>query len=416
MYRPIAFYIGLRYIRAKKTHHFISFISLTSMIGIALGVAVLITVLSVMNGFDDEIHQHFFGMTPEITISDFSKKMSHWEKWENKLAHFPGVKGVAPYIGDQGLLTFSGQALPVAIIGIDPNKEKTISQISSKMIAGHFEQLETHPFGIILGKSQAMSLGAWLGDKVTVMIPQVNVSLAGAIPRFKRFEVIGIFSTGPGFGFDRDLSFINLQDAQKLFQMGNDITGLRLKINNVYDAPILGMKIGQTLPPHFEISDWTDTFGAYFKAIKMEKTMMFLILTLIIGVAAFNLVSSLVMLVNEKQSEIAILRTLGALPSTIMRIFMVQGSCIGLMGVMLGLIGGVLLSLNATAIVDALQNIFHAQWLSSSVYFVNYLPSRLSWKDVVEVCSMALILSFIATLYPAWQAARVQPAEALRYE
>lgn len=306
--------------------------------------------------------------------------------------------------------------MPAAILGIEPNQEKTISQLSSKIIAGRFELLNKHRFGIILGRSQAMSLGVWLGDKVTVMIPQVNMTLAGAIPRFKRFDVIGIFSAGPGFGFDRELSFINLKDAQKLFQMGNAVTGLRLKIAEPYSAPLVGMKLAQQLPPTFQVSDWTDSFGAYFKAVKMEKTMMFLILTLIIGVAAFNLVSSLVMLVNDKQSEIAILRTIGALPSTIMQIFMVQGSLIGLLGVGLGLAGGLLLSYNATAIVNWLQNVLQVQWLSSNVYFVDFLPSRLEWTDVGKVCGMAFILSFVATLYPAWQASRIQPAEALRYE
>lgn len=420
MYRPLALYIGLRYIRAKRSQHFISFISLTSMLGIALGVAVLITVLSVMNGFDDEIHQHFFGLTPEITVSSFTEKMLNWEKWSKKIKQYADVKsdvkGVAPYIGGEGLLTYNGQTLPAAILGIEPNQEKTISQLSSKIIAGRFELLNKHRFGIILGRSQAMSLGVWLGDKVTVMIPQVNMTLAGAIPRFKRFDVIGIFSAGPGFGFDRELSFINLKDAQKLFQMGNAVTGLRLKIAEPYSAPLVGMKLAQQLPPTFQVSDWTDSFGAYFKAVKMEKTMMFLILTLIIGVAAFNLVSSLVMLVNDKQSEIAILRTIGALPSTIMQIFMVQGSLIGLLGVGLGLAGGLLLSYNATAIVNWLQNVLQVQWLSSNVYFVDFLPSRLEWTDVGKVCGMAFILSFVATLYPAWQASRIQPAEALRYE
>lgn len=420
MYRPLAIYIGLRYIRAKKTQHFISFISLTSLLGIALGVAVLITVLSVMNGFDDEIHQHFFGLTPEITISDYSNRMSNWQQWENNIRQNSSVKkdikGVAPFMGGQGLLSYEDQTLPAAILGVDPTQEISINQIASKMVAGHFETLKNHRFGIVLGRTQAMSLGVWLGDKVTLMIPQVNITLAGAIPRFKRFEVVGIFSAGPGFGFDRDISFINLQDAQKLFQMGKDVTGLRLKLVDPYVAPIIGMRIAQHLPSHFQVSDWTDTFGAYFKAVKMEKTMMFLILMLIIGVAAFNLVSSLVMLVNDKQSEIAILRTLGALPSSIMHIFVVQGSLIGFMGVALGLTGGILLSLNATTIVNWLQHALNVQWLSSNVYFVDYLPSRLDWEDVSRVCVMALLLSFIATLYPAWQASRVQPAEALRYE
>lgn len=414
MYRPLSVYIGIRYIRA--TQHFISFISFTSMLGIALGVAVLITVLSVMNGFDDEIHQHFFGLTPEVTISDSTQRMTHYLQWKNKIKKTPGVKGIAPYIGGQGLLSYDTESLPVAILGVDPEQETSISQIASKMVAGQFDNLNKHSFGIILGRSQAMNLGAWLGDKVTVMIPQVNITLAGAIPRFKRFKVVGIFSAGAGFGFDNELSFIRLKDAQKLFQMGKTVTGLRLKINDVYEAPNIAMRVAQELPVNFLVNNWTDSFGAYFKAIKMEKTMMFLILVLIIGVAAFNLVSSLVMLVNDKKAEIAILRTLGALPSTIMRIFMVQGIFIGLMGVFLGLLGGILLSLNATEIVNWLQNIFNVQFLSSNVYFVNFLPSRLALNDVIHVCCIALALSFVATLYPSWQASRVQPAEALRYE
>lgn len=413
---PLSLYIGLRYLRAKRSHHFISFIALSSMIGIALGVAVLITVLSVMNGFDDEIHKHFFGITPEVTVTDYSGKMNDWKKWRNVIKQEPDVIGVAPFIGDQGLITYEHQTLPTAIIGIDPTLEKTISQINTKMVAGHFDTLNEKPFGIILGKAQALNLGVWVGDKVTVLIPQVNVSLAGVMPRFKRFEIVGIFSVGQGFGFDRELSFIHLRDAQKLFQMGDSVTGLRLKITQVYDAPLVGLKIGQLLPGNLQVSDWTDSFGAYFKAVKMEKTMMFLILILIIGVAAFNLVSSLVMIVNDKQSEIAILLTLGARSGMILRIFMIQGLLIGLIGVLLGLCGGLLLSYNATEIVDGLQKLFHAQWISSNVYFVNYLPSRVSWIDVSKVCGTALFMSFLATLYPAWQASRVQPAEALRYE
>jgi len=416
MYRPLAVYIGLRYIRAKRSNHFISFISLTSMIGIALGVAVLITVLSVMNGFDDEIHDRFFGMTPEITIAAMSGKMADWSVWENKLKHYPGVKGIAPFVGGQGLLTFDGQVLPVLTAGVLPEEEQSVHNIASKMAAGKFDALRPGKFGIVLGKNIAMSLGVWLGDKVTLMIPELNISLAGAIPRFKRFEVVGIFSAGSGFNFDTRLSFIHLADAQKLFQMGNDVTGLRLKINNVYAAPLMGANMARELPENFEVSDWTDQFGAFFKAVKMEKTMMFLILMLIIAVAAFNLVSSLVMIVNDKQSEIAILKTAGARPSTILSIFMVQGMTVGLIGVISGVLLGIYLSWHATAIVDWLQRTLHVQWISSNVYFVDYLPSRLSWKDVAHVCLSAMLMSFAATIYPAWRASRVQPAEALRYE
>lgn len=413
---PLSVYIGLRYIGAKKTQHFISFISLTSMIGIALGVAVLITVLSVMNGFNDEIHRQFFSMSPEITVNDFSGKMSHWRKWADQAKQYPEVEGVAPYISGQGLLAYGGQTLPVGILGVSPEQEVTISQIGSKMVAGHFNNLKTHRFGIVLGKNQAMSLGVWLGDKVTLMTSQVNISLAGVLPRFKRFDVVGIFSAGEGFGFDNNLSFIDLQDAQKLFQMGTYVKGLRLKIQDIYAAPMIGMRIAQRLPSHFEVTNWTESYGTFFKSMKMQKTMMFLILMLIIGVAAFNLVSSLIMMVNDKQSEIAILRTLGALPSTIISIFMVQGVVIGLIGIALGVIGGILLSWNATQIVNWLQDILHVQWLSAKVFFVDYMPSRLSWVDVSEVSGIASLMSLLATLYPAWQASRIQPAEALRYE
>jgi len=412
----LAFFIARRYMRAKRGEHFISFMSFASLIGIALGVAVLITVLSVMNGFDEEISRHFFGMTPAITVNDFSGKMPHWTQWENQLKTFPGVVGIAPYVGGQGLLVFDGQTLPTAILGIDPDQETSINEIATKMVAGHFNTLKTHPFGIVLGKSQALNLGVWLGDKVTLMVPQVNFSLAGAIPRFKRFDVVGIFAAGDGFGFDRELSFMNYHDAQKLFQKGNAVSGLRLKVENIYAAPMMAMQMAEQLPNYIQVNDWTDSFGAYFKAIKMEKTMMFLILMLIIGVAAFNLVSSLVMMVNDKQSEIAILRTLGALPSLILRIFIMQGVMIGLAGVVLGLIGGIVLSLNATAIVHALEQCFQVKWISSNVYFIDYLPSHIQLNDIISVCGAALLMSFLATLYPAWRASRVQPAEALRYE
>lgn len=414
MFKPLAMYIGFRYTRARKKNYFVSFISLSSMLGIGLGVMVLITVLSVMNGFDEQIHKRFFGMAPEITLSERDGKLHNWQNLQRELTTFPGIKAIAPYVGGQGLLTHEGQVLPIVITGILPEQETAVTHLQDKLILGNTANLGN--FGIILGKSLAESLGVMLGDKVTIMIPQATVTPAGMIPRFKRFTVVGVFSAGSGFNFDTKLAFIHLTDAQKLLQLGDDISGLKMKIDNVYRAPELSAALAKKLGDDYEVGNWTSQFGAFFEAIKMEKTMMFLILLLIIAVAAFNLVSSLVMVVNDKQSEIAILRTIGAKPSTILWIFIVQGMLVGVVGSGLGLISGLLLASNATAIVSGLQNLFHIQLLSSSIYFVDYLPSKILFADIIKVCVMALLMSFLATIYPAWRASKTVIAEALHYE
>lgn len=414
MYKPLPLYIGLRYTRAKKKNHFVSFISLSSMLGIGMGVMVLITVLSVMNGFDDEIHKRFFGMAPEITISGQDGKISNWQALKKELEGTPGVKAIAPYVGGQGLLTHDGQVLPIVLTGILPEQEESITHLSDKLLIGSMAGLQH--FGIILGRSLAISLGVIVGDQVTIMVPQASVTPAGMVPRFKRFRVAGVFSAGTGFNFDTKFAFINMGDAQKLLQLGDDVTGLKLKINNVYLAPEMSAELGERLGENYQVGNWTDNFGAFFQAVKMEKTMMFLILLLIIAVAAFNLVSSLVMVVNDKQAEIAILRTIGATPSTILLIFIVQGMMVGIVGTLLGLVGGILLSTNATAIVNGIQSCFHVQLLSSSIYFVDYLPSKILMSDLGIVCAMSLFMSFLATIYPAWRASKTVIAEALHYE
>lgn len=416
MFRPLALYVGLRYTRAKRRNHFISFISGTSMIGIALGVAVLITVLSVMNGFDYEIHTRFFGMASQVTVGSLDSSIENWQDLNKRLDKFPGVKGSAPFVGGQGLLSYEGVVQPAYVTGIIPQQEPQVTQLAKNMVIGKLTDLKAGKFGIILGENLAGNLGLLVGDKVNLMIPKATVTPIGVIPQFKRFTVIGIFSAGPGFNFDSRLGFINLSDAQKLFQMGNSVSGIRLKINDIYAAPALSAQIAKTLSPQLTVSNWTQQFGAFFRAVRMEKTMMFIILVLIIAVAAFNLVSSLVMVVNDKQADIAILRTFGAMPRTILGIFMVQGSFVGIIGTLIGLVGGILLALNATDIVNWLQTVFHTQLLSSNVYFVNFLPSRLEWTDVFHVCLVALTMSFLATIYPAWRASRTLPAEALRYE
>lgn len=414
MFKPLALFMGLRYTRSRKKNHFVSFISLSSMLGIGIGVMVLVTVLSVMNGFDEQIHNRFFGMAPEITVTGPNERLSNWPAIEEKIRAIPEIKAVAPYVGGQGLLVHDGQVLPIVLTGVLPSVEEKITHLKDKLLGGSIENL--NHFGIILGKNIADTMGAMIGDKVTVMIPQATVNPTGMIPRFKRFTVVGVFSAGSGFNFDTRLAFINMEDAQKLFQMGDDVTGLKMKINNVYQAPELSMRLSHLLGDEYQAGNWTEQYGTFFEAVKMEKTMMFMILLLIIAVAAFNLVSSLVMVVNDKQAEIAILRTIGATPSTILWTFIVQGMMVGVVGTALGLIGGLLLADNATAIVNHLQSWFNVKVLSSSIYFVDYLPSKILFSDIWKVCVMALLMSFLATIYPAWRASKTVIAEALHYE
>jgi len=414
MFKPLALWMGLRYTRARKKNHFVSFISLSSMLGIGLGVMVLITVLSVMNGFDEEIHKRFFSMAPEITINSQRGSIADWDLLEKKLAAYPTVTAVAPFVGGQGLLTHAGEVLPIVITGVLPEKEQKVTHLQEKLLVGNVDKLQ--PFGILLGKNLADTLGVYLGDKVTIMIPQASATPAGMLPRFKRFTVAGIFSAGTGFNFDTRLAFIHLNDAQKLWQLGDEVTGLKMKIKNIYQAPALSEIISKDLGEPYLVSDWTDQFGPFFHAVKMEKTMMFLILLLIIAVAAFNLISSLVMVVNDKQAEIAILRTIGATPKLILSIFIIQGMLVGLVGTLLGLLGGLVLASNATTIVDYLQSFLDIQLLSSNMYFVNFLPSKILLSDLLKVCAMALLMSFLATIYPAWRASKTIIAEALHYE
>ncbi|HEU5281922.1 MAG TPA: lipoprotein-releasing ABC transporter permease subunit [Gammaproteobacteria bacterium] len=416
MFRPAAIFIGLRYTRAKRRNHFISFISLVSMIGIALGVMVLITVLSVMNGFDKEIRSRVFSMVPAMTVTSPIDVMHEWPSIQQSVARYPGVIASAPFVTAEVLINYGGSVQPAMINGILPDQETKVTALGDKMVAGKLNLLKPGEFGIVLGESLADALNASVGDKVTVVTPQVSLSPAGVMPRFKRFTVVGLFRAGNGFGFDRGLGFVALSDGQKLMGMGDGVTGLHVSINNVYAAPYTAQKIMSTLEPEMMVSTWADQFGEFFHAVQLEKTMMFLILLMIVAVATFNLVSTLVMVVNEKQSDIAILRTFGATPQTIMSIFMVQGGLIGVFGTLMGVVGGLLLADNATAIVNMIQTVFHVQLISSDVYFVNYLPSDIQWPDVVKISVASLVMSLLATLYPAWRASKMDPVESLRYE
>ncbi len=416
MFKPAAVFIGLRYTRAKRRNHFISFITLTSMLGIALGVMALITVLSVMNGFDREIKKRVFSMVAPVTVSSVTGYLAEWKPLQKTLENIPGVVNTAPFVNGEALLTFGPQVAPALVNGILPEQEKNITALSEKVVEGKLASLKSGTFSIVLGEELAKRLNVRVGDKVTAVTPQMSLTPAGVVPRFKRFKVVGIFNAGSGFGFDAALAYTNLSDAQKLYGVGNLISGIHISLQNVFSAPQMSKDLAVKLSSTAYITNWTDQFGAFFHAVRLEKTMMFFILLLIVAVAAFNLVATLVMVVNDKESDIAIMRTYGATPRMVMSIFIVQGAVIGFVGTLLGILGGIWLTFHVTEIVNWIEKVFHVQFLSSSVYFVDYLPSELQWLDVFEIGSTALVLSFLATIYPAWQASRMDPVEALRYE
>ncbi|MFV9989234.1 MAG: lipoprotein-releasing ABC transporter permease subunit [Coxiella endosymbiont of Dermacentor nuttalli] len=414
MLRPISLYVGLRYIRAKRLNHFISFISLVSILGIALGVSVLIVVLSVMNGFDYQIRTQFLTITPEVTILSSQDISRIWPALQKIVDINPNVIASAPFIAGMGILSNQGTVSGVNVLGILPSQEMQISKLDQKMVKGHLNTLIAGHYNIIMGQKLVDQLGLSIGDKVNLFTPQATKTPLGVFPQFHRFTVNGIFSVKGGFSFDTGIAYINMFDGMKLFPQGT--SGLHIKIRNIYQAGIVSRELKNVFSNGFMVTNWMEQFSSFFDAVAMEKTITFVILLLIITVAVFNLVSTLVMVVNEKQADIAILRTLGANPHTIMLIFIIQGVIIGLIGTLIGVISGVILSLNATAIVNFIQNLFHVQFLKSSVFFVNFLPSKLQWLDVLDISIIALLLSLIATIYPALITLRTEPAEVLRYE
>lgn len=415
MYRPLQLFIGLRYTRAKRRNHFISFISLTSMLGIALGVTALITVLSVMNGFENELRQRILGMTSHATISGYGEELTNWAPLAGIAASHPHVLGSAPYIQKEGMLIHGQQVNGSLVRGVLPDEEPKVSDVAANMVSGSLDDLLAGEFRIILGIDLARILGVMVGDKVTLVTPSANVTPAGVMPRLKRFTVSGIFEVGM-YEYDSALALIHLDDARKLFRMGEGVTGLRLKLDDLFRAPFVSRELAESIPGIYQVRDWTQYHANFFRAIKTEKTVMFVILLLIVAVAAFNIVSTLVMVVTDKTTDIAILRTLGATPGSILGIFMVQGTVIGFVGTLLGLIGGVGLALNVETIVPAIESLFGVQFLPADVYYISDLPSELHWDDVLKITGVSFFISVIATLYPAWRASRTQPAESLRYE
>lgn len=411
MFKPISLYIGLRYTRARRSNHFISFIALVSMIGLTLGVAVLITVLSVMNGFDRELKNRVLGMIPQATVSS-TQILTDWPELAKKVEQHEHVKGVAPFTQLQGMITAHGQVSGLMVTGIEPEYEKKVSIIQDHMVEGNIDQLKKGEFGIVLGKQLTDALGLGLNDSVTLVLPEATPSPAGVVPRFKRFKIVGIFSIGAEV--DSMMGYIALNDASTLLRLPDGAQGIRLKLDDIFVAPQVSNEIVRELPGNYYASDWTYTHGNLFSAIQMEKAMVSLLLFLIVLVAAFNIVSSLVMVVTDKKADIAILRTLGASPATITKIFMVQGTVIGVIGTVAGAILGIILATGISGFIDWVNTALGLHLFDA--YFINYLPSYLRWQDVVIIVSLSLILSFLATIYPALRAAKIQPAEALRYE
>ena len=416
MFRPLELFIGLRYTRAKRRNHFISFISLTSMLGIALGITALITVLSVMNGFQQELRGRILAMTAHATISRWSGPLENWRAVREQALQNPEVQGGAPFIRGEAMLNNASLVSGALIQGILPDEEQQVSDIDGKMVQGSLDDLRPGGFGIILGKELANALGLMVGDKVTVITPQANVTPAGVLPRLKRFDVVGIFKAGM-YEYDRGLALVHVADAGKLFQYPDGaVNGVRLKLRDLFQAPRLARQLAERLPDGYLARDWTQDHASFFRAVQIEKTAMFVILTLIVAVAAFNIVSALVMVVTDKQADIAILRTLGATPLSIMGIFIVQGITIGLVGTLLGLAGGVALATHVDVVVPFIERLFGVKFLAPDVYLISDLPSQVQWGDVTTIGLVAFGLATLATLYPAWRAARTQPAEALRYE
>nr|VFJ48750.1 MAG: lipoprotein-releasing system permease protein [Candidatus Kentron sp. FW]VFJ58871.1 MAG: lipoprotein-releasing system permease protein [Candidatus Kentron sp. FW] len=415
MLKPLELAIGLRYTRAKKRNHFVSFISLSSILGIAVGVMALITVMSVMNGFERELREKILGMVSHATIAGFDGTLKNWSSLRNRARAHDQVIGVAPYVEGQGMLAHGTFMRGVVVRGVLPEQEPAVSEIDQYLITGSLEDLQDGAFRVLVGSTLARALGARVGDKVMMVVPHANVTLAGILPRMRRFTVAGIFEVAHA-QYDSGLALVHLADGARIFRLGERVSGLRIMLPDLMDAPLVSRELARDLGGRFWVRDWTQYHANFFRAVKTEKTVMFIILTLIVAVAAFNIVSALVMVVTDKAADIAILRTLGASPTSIMWIFIAQGTLIGVVGTLLGAVGGIGLATNIEVLVSRIEAFFDIKFLSPEVYYISNVPADMRWPDVGMITLVAFVLCVLATLYPAWRASRTQPAEALRYE
>ncbi len=416
MFQPYELFVGLRYTRAKRRNHFISFISLVSILGIMLGVTALITVTSVMNGFEKEMRERIIGAASHATVTGLGDSVENWQSIAETAMEHPEVIGAAPYVEGQVMLVHAGRSTGALIRGVLPDEEGKVSELGDNLerVESLDVALQPGEYGMLLGADLASYLGAIVGDKIMVITPEASVTPMGFVPRVKRFTVTGIFRFGM-FQFDRNLAVMHAADSAKLFKMGEGYSGVRLKLSDTGLAPLVARDLQQELGYDNFVSDWTQQNANYFMAVKMEKTMMFIILSMIVAVAAFNIISTLVMLVQDKQADIAILRTQGASPASILSIFVVQGTLIGVLGTVAGLTGGILLASNIDVVVPFIER-FTGPVLNPEVYYIDKMPSDLRSADVIKVGLMSFGLSLLATIYPAWRASRTDPARALAYE
>ena len=415
MFRPLELFIGLRYTRSRRRSHFISFIALTSMLGITVGVWALITVLSVMNGFERELRDRILAVASHVTISARQGWLQGWPELVQVVSTEPQVTSAAPFIIGQGLLTRGAAVTGVLVRGVLLEHEAKVSSIMQHLRSGNWESLASDRWGMVLGSALAMKLGVTVGDKVTLIAPKGRITPAGLLPRLKRFTVTGIFGMNM-YEYDSTLALIHMDDAAALLEAGSGVSGIRLRVKDIYHAPLVSAKLRQFLSGDLKVSDWTREHRNFFRALKIERRVMFIILLLIVAVAAFNIVSTLIMVVADKRSEVAILRTLGLPPLSVTAIFVVQGMIIGLAGTLLGSVLGVLTSVNIETLVPWLENLFGIEFFPASVYVINDFPGELRWLDVIHIATASFGISLVATLYPAWRAAQTQPVEALRYE